>query len=125
MLRATAWRTRRPTLQIRFGGITARRAVVMPGTPFRPSRPHPPRRWATLLLMSFSPEDLARIGAAKVVRIETQAPGGAVHRTPIWAVVDDDRVFIRTWKGANSRWYREATANPAVALHVDGRRLTA
>ena len=76
-------------------------------------------------VMSFSSEDLARIDAAEEVRIETQAPGGAVHKTTIWAVVDDEHVFIRTAYGPESRWYREATANPAVALHVDGKRLTA
>jgi hypothetical protein len=75
--------------------------------------------------MSFSPEDLELIDAAKEVEIETQAPEGPVHRAVIWAVVDDGRVFVRTWEGPMTRWYREAEANPAVALHVDGRRLTA
>ena len=75
--------------------------------------------------MSFSAPDLARIAAAKEVEIETQAPEGAAHRTVVWAVVDDDETFIRSYRGSTSRWYREAIANPAVALHVDGRRLPA
>ena len=81
--------------------------------------------WATLASMSFATDDLARIDAAQEVEIETQAPGGPAHRTIIWAVVDDAEVLIRSYRGATARWYREALANPAVALHVDGRRLPA
>jgi hypothetical protein len=75
--------------------------------------------------MSFSPDDLDLIARTEEVEIETQAPDGPAHRTVIWAVVDDGQVYVRTYRGPGSRWYREATANPAVALHVDGRRLTA
>lgn len=75
--------------------------------------------------MSFAEHDLARIAAAEEVEIETQAPGGPIHRTIIWVVVDDGDTFLRSVRGANGRWYREALANPAVAIHVDGRRLTA
>jgi hypothetical protein len=40
-----------------------------------------------------------------------------VHRTIIWVVVDDaDRVLVRTYLGARSRWYHEALANPRVRL---------
>jgi hypothetical protein len=75
--------------------------------------------------MSFGDDDLARLEAAEEVEIETQAPGKAARRTVIWVVVDDGNVFVRTYKGPNSRWYRDALANPAVAIHVDGRRLPA
>jgi hypothetical protein len=67
--------------------------------------------------MSFEEDDLARMRDAEEVEIETQAPDGPAHRTVIWVVVDREEAFIR--------WYREAQANPAVALHVDGRRLPA
>lgn len=75
--------------------------------------------------MSFPTEDLAAIDRAEEVRVETQAPGGPVHRTIIWVVVDDDEVFIRSVRGERGRWFREAQANPAIALHLDGRRLSA
>src|SRR5712671_4234116 len=81
--------------------------------------------WATLRPMSFSEEDLASLDRAEEVEIETQAPGKAARRTVIWVVVDGGEVFIRTFKGPDSRWYRDAMANPAVAIHVDGRRLPA
>ena len=75
--------------------------------------------------MSFSGEDLAALDAAEEVRIETQAPGGAVHRTIIWIMVDGGEVFVRSVNGEDGRWYREAKANPGVAIHVDGRRVPA
>ena len=75
--------------------------------------------------MSFSDEDLANLDHVEEVEIETQAPGEAARRTVIWVVVDDGNVFIRTFKGPKSRWYRDAQANPAVAIHLDGRRLPA
>ena len=75
--------------------------------------------------MSFSPEELDLIDRTVEVEIETQPPDGPSHRTVIWAVVDEGQVFVRSWKGNGARWYREALANPAVAIHVDSRRLTA
>lgn len=75
--------------------------------------------------MSFDEDDLARIRAAKEVDIETQPPDGSAHRVTIWIVVDGDETFVRSWRGPTARWFREAQANPAVAIHVDGRRLPA
>ena len=75
--------------------------------------------------MSFAEDDLARIRAAEEIQIETQAPDGPVHRTIIWIMVDGDDVFVRSVKGTSGRWFREATANPAVAVHVEGRRVPA
>jgi hypothetical protein len=68
-------------------------------------------------------ETLAAIDAAKEVRIETQAADGTLHRTIIWAVVEDGRVYIRSYRGASARWYREAVAQPEVALRVGRTRV--
>jgi hypothetical protein len=75
--------------------------------------------------MSFSTEDLALLDGAQEVEIETQAPGKEPRRTVIWVVVEGSEAFVRTHKGAGSRWYRDVEANPAVAIHVDGKRLPA
>jgi hypothetical protein len=76
-------------------------------------------------VMSFSADDVALLDGVEEVEIETQAPDSAPRRTMIWVVVDDGEVFIRTYRGPGSRWYRDVLANPAVAIHVDGRRLPA
>ena len=75
--------------------------------------------------MGFSTDELDLLDRTEEVEIETTADDGAVHRTIIWAVVADGEVFIRSYRGPQARWYREALAHPAVAIGVDGRRLPA
>jgi hypothetical protein len=75
--------------------------------------------------MGFSQDELDLIDRTEEVEIETGGDAGAVHRAIVWAVVDGDAVFIRSYRGPHARWYREALADPSVALHVDGRRLPA
>lgn len=54
------------------------------------------------------------------VVIETRATADAPsHRTTIWVVVDaQDRVLIRSYRGAGARWYREATGGAPAALVI-------
>jgi hypothetical protein len=68
--------------------------------------------------MPFSDDDLERIDRAKTLRIETSKPGGTVHSTIVWAIVDGGDVFVRSWRGATARWYREAVANPEVTIQL-------
>ena len=75
--------------------------------------------------MGYSEAELDLIDRTEEVEIETNGAEGAVHRTIIWAVVDDGAVFVRSYRGPHARWYREALADPSVALHVDDRRLPA
>jgi len=63
---------------------------------------------------------MARTGE---VDIETHAVDGTVHRTIIWLVVSDGVAYIRSYRGATARWYREIAADPLGALIVDGRRV--
>ena len=67
----------------------------------------------------FAPEVLERMASTREVRIETRrAPDGPVHRTIIWVVVHDGRAFVRTFRGAGSRWYREALGDQDCALLI-------
>jgi len=56
------------------------------------------------------------------VDIQTRSPKGSTHAVPIWVVVDGDDVFIRTYRGSKSRWYRELLAGPG-ALVANGKRI--
>ena len=77
-------------------------------------------------VMPFSPADLAMLSESEEVEIETRAaPDALVHRTIIWIVTDGPDAFVRSVRGAQGRWYREAVAHPEVALHIAGRRLSA
>ena len=75
--------------------------------------------------MRFPEDDLAALAAAEEIEIETRATDGTVRRTIVWPVVRDGVAYLRSYRGPSGRWYREALADPAVALHVDGRRLAA
>jgi hypothetical protein len=73
--------------------------------------------------VTFGKSDLAALAAVEEVEIETRSAGGVTHSTIIWPVVRDRAVLIRSFRGPNARWYREALANPEVALRLGGRRL--
>jgi len=75
--------------------------------------------------MRFEPDELDRLAETEEIEIETALPGGPAHRTIIWVVVDGDDAFIRSYKGADARWYREAVANPEVTIHAEGFALRA
>lgn len=75
--------------------------------------------------MTFDESDRAAIAAAQEVRIETRSPAGETHRTIIWIVEHEGEIFIRSVNGPGARWYREALADPNIAIHVRGRRIPA
>lgn len=75
--------------------------------------------------MTFAEADLSAVARAEEVRIETHGPDGTTHRTIIWIVEHDGQLYVRSVNGPEARWYREATADTAVALLVDGRRIEA
>jgi hypothetical protein len=67
----------------------------------------------------FPPHILEQLRTQPEVRIETRAgPEAPIHRTIIWVIVDEDRAFVRTFRGAGSRWYREALIEPDCTLWV-------
>jgi hypothetical protein len=72
--------------------------------------------------LTFPKATLALLDRADEVDIETRSPKGTTHSVPIWIVVDGDDVFIRTYRGPTSRWYRELVAGPG-AVVVNGKRI--
>jgi len=55
-----------------------------------------------------------------VIRTEKHPKSAVV----IWVVVADDEVFVRSWRGAKGRWYRDLAAGGPATLEFEGRRLT-
>jgi hypothetical protein len=55
-----------------------------------------------------------------VIRTEKHPKSAVV----IWVVVADDQVFVRSWRGAKGRWYRDLAAGGPATLEFAGRRLT-
>lgn len=76
-------------------------------------------------IMPFDRPTLDLLAEAREVRIETSRPGGPPHSAIIWVVVDGDDVFVRSWKGAGARWFRETRSNPEVVLLAGDQRIPA
>ena len=75
--------------------------------------------------MRFEESELAAMAAAEEVEIETRSQAGETHRTVIWIVERDGTPYVRSYRGPRGRWFREASADPDVGIHVDGRRVAA
>lgn len=69
-------------------------------------------------------EILDTLDGTEEVYVETRRDASSPrHETVIWAVVVDGDAFVRSVRGGKGRWYREASANPDVALRVNDRRV--
>jgi hypothetical protein len=75
--------------------------------------------------VTFEESDLGLLATTKEIRVETRSPSGEVHRTIVWPLVHDGVVYLRSYRGPSGRWYREALADPDIALLFDRRRLPA
>jgi hypothetical protein len=75
--------------------------------------------------VTFEDSDLDLLAATEEIRVETRSSAGEVHKTIVWPVVRDGVVYLRSYKGEQGRWYREAVADPEIALLFDRRRIPA
>jgi hypothetical protein len=73
----------------------------------------------------FGESDLEQLAATEEIEVETQPKAGAAHRTIVWPLVRDGVVYLRSFHGPDGRWYREALADPNIALVIDGHPLPA
>lgn len=75
-------------------------------------------------MKSFEEKHLQHLTQMKTVVIETrlssQIPS---HSTPIWVIVEDHHVYVRSYRGEAGRWYQEITAYPFAVLHLNGEQL--
>ena len=69
----------------------------------------------------FTKEELAAIREAKILGIRA---GTKPHRIiGIWAVVVENRVFVRSWGLKERGWYRAFLEEPVGVIVVDGRAI--
>ncbi|GHO42186.1 DUF2255 family protein [Ktedonospora formicarum] len=72
----------------------------------------------------FTEDQLQHLSHMKTVVIETRLSSHArSHSTPIWVVVEDGDVYIRSYRGQAGRWYQEITAFPSAVLHLNREQL--
>jgi branched-chain amino acid transport system substrate-binding protein len=72
-------------------------------------------------MTNFAADALHELRDVGEVRIRTETH----PRTApiIWVVVAGDEVFVRSWRGAEGRWYRDLAAGGHATLEFAGRRL--
>lgn len=73
-------------------------------------------------LIDMDAVSLQDVSEASVPLIETTGDGQTTT-TMIWVVVVDGKIYIRSYRGDQGKWYQRALANPDVALIVEDRRL--
>jgi hypothetical protein len=72
-------------------------------------------------MSKFDAKTLSDLHAAHEVSIRTERhPDAAVV---IWVAVADDEAFVRSFRGAKGRWYRDLAAGGPATLELGGRRL--
>jgi hypothetical protein len=75
--------------------------------------------------VTFGESDLEQLAATEEVEVETHSKAGDVHRAIVWPLVRDGVVYLRSFHGPAGRWYREALADPDIALVIEGQRVPA
>jgi hypothetical protein len=72
-------------------------------------------------MTNFDADTLGDLHERQEVAIRTEKhPKSAVV---IWAVVAGDEVFVRSWRGAKGRWYRDLASGGLATLEFADRRL--
>lgn len=72
-------------------------------------------------MSKFDAKTLSDLHETHEVAIRTEKhPDSAVV---IWVAVADDEAFVRSFRGAKGRWYRDLAAGGPAALEFGGRRL--
>ncbi|SEP32752.1 hypothetical protein SAMN02990966_05115 [Rhodospirillales bacterium URHD0017] len=72
-------------------------------------------------MTNFDADTLRALRDAKEVAIRTEKhPKSAVV---IWVVVAGDQLFVRSFRGAKGRWYRDLAEGGPATLEFGGRRL--
>jgi hypothetical protein len=63
-------------------------------------------------MSAWTSDELSRIGDADALEIAPRRSDGSPRRPlPIWAVRVGDELYVRSWRGANGRWFRAARAS--------------
>jgi hypothetical protein len=70
----------------------------------------------------WSSEELRKIGEADDLRVSPLREDGVTYRSPtqIWSVAVDGDLYVRAYKGRESRWYQAAARHGAGRISAAG-----
>jgi hypothetical protein len=70
---------------------------------------------------TWTPDELDRIGGADELEITTTRSDGSLRRwVPIWVVRVGDDLYVRSYRGADGAWYRQATQHAQGRIRAGG-----
>jgi hypothetical protein len=70
--------------------------------------------------MAAAQFDPASIGADEELTLVVSREGHPTKRVPVWVVTVDGEVYVRSYKGVTSMWFRRVEADSAQALGLPG-----
>jgi hypothetical protein len=74
--------------------------------------------------MSWTPEQLALIDAAREIEIAVRRADGTLRPwTPIWVVHVVDDVYVRTWYRRDTGWFGHALRRTRAGVRIPGLEL--
>ena len=72
----------------------------------------------------FDSKTISQLATEEEVQIVTRPWEKATKdRTTIWVAVVDGKVFVRSFRGPNGRWYRTILVHPDGELEVAGKKI--
>ena len=72
-------------------------------------------------MTTWTDDQLHRVGAAEELTIQPARADGTLRTPiPIWVVRDGDDLYVRSYKGDGSAWYRAAAARPQGHVSAGG-----
>jgi hypothetical protein len=72
--------------------------------------------------MAWDTTTVRRLAETGEIDVVVPAPGRPDARTPIWIVVVDDNLYVRSWKGEAGIWYRRAHRHGAGSIVAGGEQ---
>ncbi|MCU1597523.1 MAG: hypothetical protein JWQ47_1262 [Glaciihabitans sp.] len=72
---------------------------------------------------TWLPSTFAEIDRAEELILVIGRAGGDIKRVPVWVVTVDADVYVRSYTGVTSLWFRRVQADPLQALRLAGGEL--
>jgi hypothetical protein len=70
---------------------------------------------------AWSPDELERIDTAEELQIATERGDGALRRdVPVWVVIADGQVYVRTWYRRDDGWFGRAVDSRRARIRIAG-----
>ena len=72
-------------------------------------------------MMKWTSDELDKIGAADELQIASLRPDGMLRKpVTIWVVRVGDNLYVRSWRGRSSAWFRGTQVSQEGHIHAGG-----